>query len=90
MPPWLLTGAGPLGVAAAKVALMFLAALLGCGWRTDALAPWTAIDVAAALAVGANVGRTAVAPGEPLLVGVVALVTVLLTTSSVRSSSRIA
>ena len=79
MPPWLLTGAGPLGVTAAKAALMYLTALLGLRVaHRRTLAQWTAIDFAAAVAVGAIMGRTALAPDEPLLVGVVALLTVLL------------
>jgi uncharacterized membrane protein YcaP (DUF421 family) len=75
----LISGAGPLGAAAAKAALMYLTALLGLRVaHRRTLAQWTAIDFAAAVAVGAIVGRTAVASTEPLMVGVVALVTVLL------------
>jgi len=79
MSSWLLTGAGPLGVTAAKAALMYVTALLGLRVaHRRTLAQWTAIDFAAAVAVGAIVGRTALAPDEPLLVGVVALLTILL------------
>ena len=79
MPSWLVSGAGPLGVAAAKAALMYLTALVGLRIaHRRTLAQWTAIDFAAAVAVGAVVGRTAVASSEPLLVGVVALLTLLL------------
>jgi uncharacterized membrane protein YcaP (DUF421 family) len=79
MPSWLLSGAGPLGAAAAKAALMYLVALLGLRVaHRRTLAQWTAIDFAAAVAVGAIVGRTAVASSEPLLIGVVALLTILL------------
>jgi uncharacterized membrane protein YcaP (DUF421 family) len=79
MPSWLLSGAGPLGEAAVKAALMYLVALLGLRVaHRRTLAQWTAIDFAAAVAVGAIVGRTAVASSEPLLVGVVALLTILL------------
>jgi uncharacterized membrane protein YcaP (DUF421 family) len=79
VPSWLMSGAGPLGAAAAKAALMYLTALLGLRVaHRRTLAQWTAIDFAAAVAVGAIVGRTAVASTEPLLVGVVALVTILL------------
>jgi uncharacterized membrane protein YcaP (DUF421 family) len=74
----LFAGGGGLGAAAAKAALMYLAALLGLRIaHRRTLAQWTAIDFAAAVAVGAIVGRTAVAATEPLLVGVVALATVL-------------
>jgi uncharacterized membrane protein YcaP (DUF421 family) len=78
MPAWLFAGGGGLGAAAAKAALMYLAALVGLRIaHRRTLAQWTAIDFAAAVAVGAIVGRTAVASTEPLLVGVVALLTVL-------------
>lgn len=79
MPSWLFSGAGPLAVAAAKAALMYATALLGLRVaHRRTLAQWTAIDFAAAVAVGAIVGRTAVASTEPLLVGVVALLVILL------------
>ena len=79
MPAWLFAGAGGLGAAAAKAALMYLTALLGLRIaHRRTLAQWTAIDVAAAVAVGAIVGRTAVASTEALLVGVVALLVILL------------
>jgi uncharacterized membrane protein YcaP (DUF421 family) len=79
VPSWLYTGTAPLAAVAAKAALMYLTALLGLRVaHRRTLAQWTAIDVAAAVAVGAIVGRTAVASGEPLLVGVVALLAVLL------------
>jgi uncharacterized membrane protein YcaP (DUF421 family) len=41
------------------------------------LAQWTAIDFAAAVAIGAILGRTAVASGQSFAVGAVALVTIL-------------
>jgi uncharacterized membrane protein YcaP (DUF421 family) len=78
VPSWLYTGTAPLAAVAAKAALMYLTALLGLRVaHRRTLARWTAIDVAAAVA-GAIVGRTAVASSEPLLVGVVALLAVLL------------
>jgi uncharacterized membrane protein YcaP (DUF421 family) len=58
---------------------MYATALLGLRVaHRRTLAQWTAIDFAAAVAVGAIVGRTAIASTEPLLVGVVALLTILL------------
>jgi uncharacterized membrane protein YcaP (DUF421 family) len=76
---WLFTGGGPLAAAAAKAALMYTTALVGLRVaHRRTLAQWTALDVAAAVAVGAIVGRTAVASSEPLSVGVVALLVVLI------------
>lgn len=78
MPSWLLSGAGPVWVAAAKAALMYLTALLGLRvTHRRTLAQWAAIDFAAAVAVGAIVGRTAVASSQSLLVGVAALLVIL-------------
>jgi uncharacterized membrane protein YcaP (DUF421 family) len=78
MPGWLLDGWSALGVAAAKAALIYLVALLGLRVaHRRTLAQWTAIDFAAAVAIGAIMGRTALAGDQPLAVGVVALVTVL-------------
>jgi uncharacterized membrane protein YcaP (DUF421 family) len=78
MPAWLFGGGAGLAAAAAKAALMYLAALVGLRVaHRRTLAQWTAIDFAAAVAVGAIVGRTAVASTEPLLLGVVALFTLL-------------
>jgi uncharacterized membrane protein YcaP (DUF421 family) len=84
VPSWLFSGAGPLAAAAAKAALMYATALLGLRVaHRRTLAQWTAIDFAAAVAVGAIVGRTAIASTEPLLVGVVALLTILLAHAAV-------
>ncbi|HEX5296456.1 MAG TPA: YetF domain-containing protein [Streptosporangiaceae bacterium] len=78
MPAWL-TGDWPhLGAVAAKAALMYLAALIGLRLTyRRTLAQWTAIDFAAAVAIGAIIGRTAIASGQSLLFGVVALATIL-------------
>jgi uncharacterized membrane protein YcaP (DUF421 family) len=78
MPAWL-TGDWPhLGAVAAKAALMYLAALVGLRLTyRRTLAQWTAIDFAAAVAIGAIVGRTAIASGQSLLFGVVALAAIL-------------
>lgn len=78
MPMWIFDGWTALGVAAAKVFLMYGVALLGlriANRRT--LAQLTAIDFAAAVAIGAIVGRTAVAD-QSFAVGAVALVTILI------------
>ena len=79
MSAWWTSGAAGLGAAAAKAGLMHLAALLGLRVaHRRTLAQWSAIDFAAAVAVGAIVGRTAVASSQSLVVGVVALFTILL------------
>jgi uncharacterized membrane protein YcaP (DUF421 family) len=75
---WFATGWSLLAVTAAKAALMYVAALVGLRLaHRRTLAQWTAIDFAAAVAVGAIIGRTAVASEQSLAVGVVALVTIL-------------
>src|SRR5690349_12167128 len=75
---WLWDHGAHLWQAAAKAALMYLVAVLAlrAGQRRT-LAQWTAIDFAAAVAVGAIVGRTALAEGQSFLVGAIALVTIL-------------
>lgn len=79
MGSWVMPSGPELGIAAAKAALMYGAALVGLRVaHRRTLAQWTAIDFAAAVAVGAIVGRTAIAGSQTLLVGVVALFTVLL------------
>lgn len=78
MHSWL-TSQGPgFGIVAAKAALMYLAAVLGlrAGQRRT-LAQWTAIDFAAAVAMGAIIGRTSLASGQSFAVGAVALGTIL-------------
>jgi len=61
-----------------KVTLMYGTALLGLrvGERRT-LAQWTTIDFAAAVAIGAIVGRTALAKDQSYAVGAVALVTIV-------------
>ena len=79
MTHWLVSGWPELGGVALKACLMYVTALLGLRVaHRRTLAQWTAIDFAAAVAVGAIVGRTAVAQNQSLVVGVVALLTVLL------------
>lgn len=76
MESWL-AGHG-LELVAAKAALMYVVAVLGLRIaQRRTLAQWTAIDFAAAVAIGAIVGRTAVASQQGFLVGVVALATIL-------------
>jgi uncharacterized membrane protein YcaP (DUF421 family) len=75
---WLTGQSGDLWIVATKAALMYLVAVLALrvGQRRT-LAQWTAIDFAAAVAIGAIVGRTAIASDQSFLVGAVALVTIL-------------
>ena len=69
---------GGLGLVAAKAAIMYAVAMLGLRLaRRRTLAQWTAIDFAAAVAIGAIMGRTAVASGQGVVVGIVALATIL-------------
>jgi uncharacterized membrane protein YcaP (DUF421 family) len=72
-----LTG-GSLGVVVAKAVLMYVVAVLGLRLsQRRTLAQWTAIDFAASVAIGAIMGRTAVATGQSFLIGAVALLTIL-------------
>lgn len=75
---WLISPWSDLGVTAAKAALMYGTALvlLRLGERRT-LAQWTLIDVIAAVALGAIVGRTAVAQTQSYAAGAVALATVV-------------
>ena len=78
MPEWFVHGYYELAFAATKAALMYLVALLGLRLaHRRTLAQWTAIDFAAAVAIGAIVGRTAIAGDQSFAVGAVALVTIL-------------
>lgn len=75
----LLTSPWPdLAVVTAKAVLMYLTALIALrlGERRT-LAQWTIIDVVAAVAVGAIVGRTAIAGTQSYAVGAVALLTIV-------------
>ena len=78
MPEWFIDGASGPAIAAAKAALMYLVALLGLRVaHRRTLAQWTAIDFAAAVAIGAIVGRTAIASDQSFAVGAVAMATIL-------------
>jgi len=67
-----------LGVVAGKAALMYVTALFGLrlGERRT-LAQWTIIDFATAIAVGAIVGRTAVANSQSFVTGATALLVLI-------------
>lgn len=75
---WLTGDAGGLGVVAAKAGLMYVTALVGLrlGERRT-LAQWTIIDFATAVAIGAVVGRTAIASTQSYLTGAAALITLI-------------
>jgi uncharacterized membrane protein YcaP (DUF421 family) len=75
---WLTGQSSDVWEVAAKAALMYATALvaLRLGERRT-LAQWTIIDFAAAVAIGAVIGRTAIAGGQSYLTGAVALVTLV-------------
>ena len=78
MSGWLIGHAGTLWTAAAKAGLMYAVALLALRVaHRRTLSQWTAIDFAAAVAIGAVMGRTAIASGQSFATGAVALVTFL-------------
>jgi uncharacterized membrane protein YcaP (DUF421 family) len=84
VPAWLIGPIGPLAAVAAKAALMYATATLGLRLaHRRTLAQWTAMDFAAAVAVGAIVGRTAVAGSQSYLVGAVAIGTLLVAHAAV-------
>lgn len=75
---WLTGDAGVVRFVAAKAVLMYATALIGLrlGERRT-LAQWNLIDFSAAVAVGAIVGRTAVARDQSYVTGAVALVALI-------------
>lgn len=78
MAGWLVGHATLLAQGAAKAALMYLVAMVGLrAAHRRTVSQWTAIDFAAAVAIGAVMGRTAVASGQSFALGAVALVTFL-------------
>lgn len=74
MPSWLVGNAAQLGEVAGKALGMYVVALIGLrlGERRT-LAQWRLIDFATAVAIGAIVGRTAVADSQSFATGAVAL-----------------
>ena len=78
MPAWLFHGWGEEAVAAAKAVGMYSVALVGLRVSPRrTLAQWTVVDVAAAVALGAIIGRTAIAGDQSLAVGAAALLAIL-------------
>jgi len=78
MPTWLVGETGQFVGVAGKAVLMYLTAVVGLRLaHRRTLSQWTAIDFAAAVAIGAVIGRTAIATNQSFLVGAVALVTLL-------------
>lgn len=75
---WLVGNAAQAGTVVAKAALMYATALvlLRLGERRT-LAQWTIIDFATAVAIGAVLGRTAVAADQSYVTGAAALVTLV-------------
>lgn len=78
MSSWLTGHGAELWRAAAKAGLMYAVALIGLRVaHRRTLSQWTAIDFAAAVAIGAVVGRTAIAGRQSFATGAIALVTLL-------------
>jgi len=75
---WIVGNWSLLGVVAGKAALMYGVAVLGLrlGERRT-LAQWTIIDFVTAVAIGAVIGRTAIAATQSLLTGATALLTLI-------------
>src|ERR687884_2377391 len=75
---WLVGQSSALGDVVAKAALMYLTALvaLRIGERRT-LAQWTIIDFATAVAMGAIIGRTAIAGTQSYLTGAIAVCTLV-------------
>jgi uncharacterized membrane protein YcaP (DUF421 family) len=78
MASWIIGDWQSVGVVAGKATLMYATALVGLrlGERRT-LAQWTIIDFATAVAMGAIVGRTAIADGQSWVYGATALVTLV-------------
>src|SRR4051812_1424578 len=78
MPAWFSGQTDELVGAFGKAALMYGTAVLGLRVaHRRTLSQWTAIDFAAAVAIGPVIGRTAIASGQSYLVGATALLAVL-------------
>jgi len=75
---WLTSPWADLAIVAAKAALMYTTALVGLRLaERRTLAQWTIIDFAAAVAIGAILGSTAIAESRSYAVGAFALVTII-------------
>ena len=78
MPTWLVGHGNDLVGVVGKTVLIYGTAVVGLRVaHRRTLAQWTAIDFAAAVAIGAVMGRTAVAAGQSFLMGAAALLTFL-------------
>jgi uncharacterized membrane protein YcaP (DUF421 family) len=78
VPDWLGGQGDELVEVVVKALLMYVVALAGLRVaHRRTLSQWTAIDFAAAVAIGAILGRTTIATGQSFLVGAVALLTIL-------------
>lgn len=75
---WLIGQSSALGEVAAKAVLMYVTALMALrlGERRT-LAQWTVIDFATAVAMGAIIGRSAIAGSQSYLTGAVAVCTLV-------------
>jgi uncharacterized membrane protein YcaP (DUF421 family) len=75
---WIVGGWQHLGPVAGKAVLMYATAVVGLrlGERRT-LAQWTIIDIVTAVAMGAVVGRTAIAGTQSYATGAVALLTLI-------------
>lgn len=90
MSDWLVGQSDELVGVVGKALLMYGTALVGLRiTNRRTLSQWTAMDVAAAVAIGAIVGRTAIASGQSYLVGAVALLTLLAAHAVVARGRRI-
>jgi uncharacterized membrane protein YcaP (DUF421 family) len=75
---WLVGGASHLGAVFGKALLMYVTAVIALRVsERRTLAQWTIIDFATAVAMGAIIGRTAIAGGQSYLTGAVALLTLV-------------
>jgi uncharacterized membrane protein YcaP (DUF421 family) len=75
---WFAGNASHLGVVVGKAALMYVTAVVALrASERRTLAQWTIIDFATAVAMGAIIGRTAIAADQSFLTGAVALITLV-------------
>lgn len=75
---WLIGGWPQLGLVALKAVFMFVLAAIGLRLaERRTMAQWSIIDVVTAVAIGAIVGRTALAAQQSFVTGAIALVTLL-------------